>query len=242
MNVFITGTDTDVGKTVVTAGIAAVMQSLGYETGVYKPIQSGCINRNGFYISPDLLFIKSIDPNIKIKSTYSFLNAVSPALASKIENIEIKTDEILFDYNFMKEVNDFVAVEGAGGLLCPISDELYILDIIKLLNLPVVIVAKPDLGTINHTLLTIQAAKNNGLKVKGVIINRFPLNTDDIAIKTAPEYISRLSGVEILGILPEIEFKDNAPNPEILISETVKNINLEKIFDIKIPKLSGDFQ
>jgi dethiobiotin synthetase len=240
MNIFITGTDTDVGKTVITAGISAVMQSLGYEVGVYKPIQSGCINRNGFYISPDLQFIKSVDPNIKIKSTYEFINPVSPALAAKIENVEITEQEILADYNFMKNFNDFVVVEGAGGLLCPVYEDMFISDIIKLLSIPLLIVARADLGTINHTLLTIKTAQGLGLEVKGVIINRFPMKTKNPAIKTAPEYISKLSGVEILGILPEIQSKNDYLNPEILVSEVVKNIDIEKIFDIKIPKLSGE--
>jgi dethiobiotin synthetase len=240
MNVFITGTDTNVGKTVITAGIAAVMQSLGYETGVYKPIQSGCINRNGFYISPDLQFVKTVDSNIKIKSTYNFINPVAPALAAKIENVEIIPQEILSDYNFMKKFNDFVVVEGAGGLLCPVYDDLFISDIVKLLNIPLIIVTKADLGTINHTLLTIKTAQGMGIKVKGVIINKFLENTIDMAEKTAPEYISKLSGVEVLGILPEIQSKNAELNPEILVSEVVKNINIEKIFDIKIPKLSGE--
>ena len=70
MHIFVTGTDTDVGKTVVTAGIAAVMQSLGYQAGVYKPFQSGAIERNGFYISPDLAFVKKMDFYIETLCTY----------------------------------------------------------------------------------------------------------------------------------------------------------------------------
>ncbi|HSA06181.1 MAG TPA: dethiobiotin synthase [Candidatus Gastranaerophilales bacterium] len=240
MNIFIAGTDTGVGKTVVTAGIAAVMQSLGYAMGVYKPVQSGAIYKDGELIAPDIEFVKSIDSNIKTKVSYNFKPAVAPSLAALLENSKIYKNRLKIDYESMKECCDFVIVEGAGGLLVPLSDDFMVRDLIKLLELPVLLVARPDLGTINHTLLTIEAAKAIGLEILGVIISNYPVETDDIAIKTAPDIISELTGVKIIGILPSVkEIKENKPNQaEALIDMVINNIDVQEIFRLKIPKLA----
>lgn len=234
MNIFISGTDTNVGKTVVTAGIAAVMQGLGYSAGVYKPVQTGAIKQENRIISPDLRFIESIDSNILTKSTYNFLYPAAPALAALMEGVKININNFSRDYKELSRKCDFVLAEGAGGLLTPVYNDFLIRDLIKLLNLPLLIVARPDIGTINHTLLTIEAAKSSGIKIIGVIISNFPENTENMAIKTAPKIISDLSGVNILGVLPSI----SEINPEILIDAIINNLDLQEIFKLKIPKLS----
>ncbi|EKE02549.1 MAG: hypothetical protein ACD_20C00363G0015 [uncultured bacterium] len=238
MSIFITGTDTDVGKTVVTAGMAAVMQGLGYSIGVYKPVQTGSTDGGDTLISPDLHFVHSIDPNILTKSSYDFINPVAPSLAAIIEEVEINPNLFIRDYQELKSQCDIVLVEGAGGLLAPIYQNFFVRDLVKLLNLPLLIVARPDLGTINHTLMTIEAAKNHNIDILGVIISNYPADTDDIAIKTAPDIIHSLSGVEILGVLPRIEgMMQDFNNQELLIEYVIKSINLQEVFKIKIPKL-----
>ena len=102
--------------------------------------------------------------------------------------------------------------------------------------MPVVIVARPDLGTINHTLLTIEAAVKGGLQVLGVVISNYPSETDDIAIKTAPDLISEISGVKVLGILPSVQGFDETP--DALIDTVINNIDIQALFNIKIPKLA----
>ncbi len=238
MNIFITGTDTDVGKTVVTAGISAVMQSLGYNMGVFKPVQSGAIDQNGFLISPDIQFVKRIDPNIKTRCSYNLKEPVAPSIAARLENIKIDKKVLIHDYDILNESCDLTVVEGAGGLLVPLFQDFLISDLIKELNLPLVIVARPDLGTINHTLLTINNAKNLGLQIAGVIINNYPAGTNDIGIKTAPKIIQKLSDCEILGIIPKLGDSFGNISPENLLDAVINNINLEKLFNIKIPKLS----
>jgi len=241
MNIFITGTDTDIGKTMVTAGIAAVMQGLGYSTSVYKPVQSGCRDEEGVLIPPDLEFVEFIDSNITVKSTYNLLHPVAPSLAAMLEDIVINRNDILRDYRDLCNKSDFVLVEGAGGLMVPVYQTFLIRDLVKLMDLPLLIVARPDLGTVNHTLLTIEAAKRHGINVLGVVISNFPKNTDDISIKSTPAMISELSGVKILGILPHIDCKitDNG-FPDHLIDEVINNINIQGIFNLSIPKLSYD--
>ena len=236
MNIFITGTDTDVGKTIVTAGLAAVMQSLGYQTGIYKPVQTGCIVKNGSLVAPDLEFIKSIDPNIITKSTYNFKEPIAPALAAEMEGVKISRQAFVNDYNELRNKCEFVIVEGAGGILCPITNDFFIRDLAKLLDTPMVVVTKPNLGTVNHTLLTLQSARAAKIDVRGVIISNYDKNSEDISEKNAPWMISRYSNERILGTLPNVV--DNGKlNPERLISEILKNLNLQMIFDIEIPKL-----
>ncbi|OGH96966.1 MAG: dethiobiotin synthase [Candidatus Melainabacteria bacterium GWF2_32_7] len=238
MSVFITGTDTNVGKTVVTAGIAAVMQGLGYSIGVYKPVQTGAIEAGDNLISPDLHFVHSIDPNILVKSTYDFINPVAPSLAAAVENVKINPNYFLRDYQELKNECDLVLVEGAGGILAPVYENFLIRDLIKLLNLPLLIVARPDLGTINHTLLAIEAARSYNIDILGIIISNYPANTDDIAIKAAPDMIKSLSGVDILGVLPKVEgLMHDFNNHELLIEYVINNLDLQQIFRIKIPKL-----
>ncbi len=237
MDIFITGTDTDIGKTVITAGIAAVMQSLGYEMSVFKPFQSGAKEGNKRLISPDLEFVEHIDANIKRKTSYMLKAPTAPSVAAELEGVVIDKQKVLQDFIDLKNTCDIVVTEGAGGLLVPVYGETLMSDIIKMLNLPVVIVAGANLGTINHTLLTVKTAQNLGLNVVGVIINKYPHKTKDEAIKSAPSLISKFSGVKLLGVVPEVKDFDDTLTPETLIDLIINNVNLEEVFGMKIPKL-----
>ena len=235
MNIFVTATDTDVGKTIVTAGLAAIMQSLGYKAGILKPLQTGAISQGDFLISPDLAFIKKIDPYVSTHASYVLKTPSAPYLASEIEGVPIETDVILRDYVKMTQKCDTVIVEGSGGILVPVSSGILMSDVAKKLNLPIVIVARPNLGTINHTLLTINAANQSGLRIAGVIINKYPEDTADVVIKTAPRLIEEYSDAKIVGIIKD--FKTDHITPSILIDAMLNSVDLEKIFNIKIPKL-----
>ena len=236
MQLFVTGTDTDVGKTVVTAGLAAVMQSLGYKSGVYKPFQSGAEEKNGFLISPDLSYVKKLDFYIETLCTYLLKAPTAPYIAAELENVNINLSAVAREYQSLKQTCDVVLVEGAGGLLVPVTKDALMIDAAKMLDLPLLIVARPNLGTINHTLLTINQAKIAGLDIAGVVINRYPQDTDDIAIKTAPRLIEEYTDVNILGFIPDIADFDNV-KPGALIIFFVNRVDIEKIFRIKIPKL-----
>jgi len=173
----------------------------------------------------DLEFIKSADESILTKASYNFKEPAAPSLAAYLEGIDIDIDKIIEDYKELGKKCDFVIVEGAGGLLTPIKDSFSMRDLAKTLNLPLVIVARPNLGTINHTLLTIEAAKNKNIKIAGIIISDYPSGTENIAIKNAPDMIKELSGEKILGILPKIEDLNN--NPAVLKDMFLKHINID---------------
>ena len=237
MQVFVTGTDTDIGKTVVTAGLAAVMQSLGYKAGVYKPIQSGAEEKNGFLISPDLSYVKKLDFYVETLCTYLLKPPTAPRIAAEIDGVSINLNAINREYQSIKQTCEVVFVEGAGGLMVPVTKESLMIDIAKMLDIPLLVVARPHLGTINHTLLTINQAKQAGLDIAGVIINRYPSGTTDIAIKTAPRLIEEYSDSSILGIIPDIPNFENI-KPGALINILINSVDIEKIFRIKIPKLN----
>ena len=237
MNIFITGTDTDVGKTFITAALAALMQSLGYKTGVYKPFQSGAEEKNGFLIAPDLAYVKKIDAFVDTACTYLMKPATAPALAAEIDKVHIDINSIARDYKILNDKCELVITEGAGGLCVPIAPQYLTSDIVKFLNLPIVIIARPDLGTINHTLLTINYAKEQGIDVRGVIINRYPQGTNDIAIRTAPRLIEEYSDTKVLGIVKNVE-NANLLAPSAMIDIILNSVDVEKIFEVTIPKLN----
>lgn len=205
MVIFITGTDTNVGKTFVTAGLAVFLAKQGYKVGVFKPLQTGAIKAKDGFQCPDLEYVKSFDMNIITKSSYQFIEPVAPYIAAKINKTEISFNKINDDLCELQDICDFVIVEGAGGILTPIYADKTMADLIKFMNIPVIIVSRPDLGTINHTLLTVESTKNYNINLKGIIISKYPNNIKDLAIKTAPEIIKIFSNTPILGIIPQYE-------------------------------------
>ena len=237
MHIFVTGTDTGIGKTFVTASLAAVMQSLGYKAGVYKPFQSGAEEKNRFLVSPDLAYVKKLDFYVETLSSYLLKPPTAPSIAAEIDGVQINFQTVTREFQTLKQNCEIVLVEGAGGIMTPVTKNKTMGDVAKLLDIPLLIVARPDLGTINHTLLTINYAKMLGLSIAGVIINRYPSKTDDIAIKTAPGIIEEFSGVSVLGILPEIPNFDMT-KPGELIDIFINSVDIEQIFRIKIPKLN----
>ncbi len=215
MEYFITGVDTDIGKTFVTKGLALVSEYKGKITGVYKPLQSGAIKTEKGILAPDLEEIKKASKTINTKCTYLFEGEVSPALAARLAGIKIDTDKIKTDFNEFKKKNDITFVEGAGGILAPAADNMLFADLIKLLNIPVIIVTVPFLGRLNHTLLTIHYAKTNNIPVKGIIINRMPVKTDNLATGNFIQELKIYTDIPVLGIIKEM----NTNTKEEIIKE-----------------------
>ncbi|MDI6736494.1 MAG: dethiobiotin synthase [bacterium] len=202
---FVTGTDTNVGKTVIAAGLAGLFKEKRLKVGVMKPIQTGAIKRNGKLVSPDIeLMIKTsgITEDIDLLNPYCLEPPLAPLVASQITGVKIDIEKILEAYSKLKANYEIVIVEGAGGLLVPILSNYLMIDLIKDLDLPVLIVAKPSLGTINHTLLTIREAQAQGIRVLGVVINGLKEDKAGIAEQTNPQVIEELSKIPILAVIP----------------------------------------
>lgn len=236
LNIFVTGSDINVGKNFITAGLAATMQSLGYQTCVYKPVETGAAEKNGFSQSPDLVFVKSIDPYIKVASSYLLKSSSEPCIAAEEENIKIDKSVIKKDYEQISKEVDCLITEGIGGVMTPVGINFYVSDIIKELNLPVVVVVKPSLNVINQTLLTINHAKEKGLNVRGVIINNFYSSQEQADIKHIPRLIEEYSGAKIVGVLQSLEQSPKI-DPNSLITNILNGIDIESVFDVKISKL-----
>lgn len=236
LNIFITGTDINVGKTFITAGLAATMQSLGYSTCVYKPIQTGSIEKSGFAQSPDLVFIKTIDPYIKTYSSYLLKQSATPVIAAESEYITIDKKVIKKDFEMVSNDHDCVIVESTGGIMTPLAPNFLMSDMVKMLDLPVVVIIKPEAGVVNQALLTINHAISKGIKVRGVIINDFPERITDIDIKTTPRLIEEYSDAKILGIVRNFPNVKKI-NPNDLITDILNGIDIESVFDVKISKL-----
>ena len=236
MNIFITGINNKSGKTVISAGITAVMQSLGYKAGVYKPIQTGAIDKGKYLISPDLSFVKMLDPYIKTHSTYMMVSKATPIIAAEIENLKIKLDEIEKDNKKKKKSTDTLIVESTGGLMTPLNKGIFSIHIPIMLKLPILFIVNPAENTINNYLNEINTAKSANAKILGVIINKFPVYSENPDIKAFPALIEEYTDVKVIGLVRN--FKEKSVQSNILFNEILNGIDLEDVFQIKIPKLN----
>lgn len=202
--IFVTGTDTGVGKTIIAGGIAGALRDRGIDVGVMKPVESGCMVVEGRKIPSDALFLKvmaGINDPIELINSYSLEKPLAPSVTAEREGIEIDTDKILSDYKKLKKRHKFLIVEGVGGLMVPIKKGFFVSDLIRLMKLPILVVIRANLGTINHTLLTVNHANHLKISVFGVIINH--LSKDDgLAEKTNPGVLKELLNIPIIGDFP----------------------------------------
>ncbi|OGP08910.1 MAG: dethiobiotin synthase [Deltaproteobacteria bacterium GWA2_45_12] len=222
---FICGTDTGVGKTLVTGALCLYFCHKKKPIGAFKPLESGCASRltpNHIHRNDSSFLQKCAgmkEPLDEI-NLYWFKEALTPALAAKRAGIQISFPKIKQGLKNLQKKYKTVFVEGAGGLLAPIKGLQTNLDLIKSLKLPVIVVARLGLGTLNHTLLTLDVLKRNKIKVAGVILNQTKSSLS-LADKTNPGILKQYN-VPLLGVFPYIQKK----NPKSLLKGT-KKLKLE---------------
>jgi dethiobiotin synthetase len=201
---FITGTDTGVGKTLITGGIAHLLTRQGLKVGVFKPIATGCRNEMGEWVSADAEFLAMCaemnEPQTVI-APICYQTPSAPLVAARAEKRSIDYPQIIAMYRYLCGKYDVVLVEGIGGVLTPLDEETTILDMAAAMGLPTVVVARPRLGTINHTLLTLRAVRDAGLPLAGVVINGYNAATADLAEETAGSVIAELGKTQILAVV-----------------------------------------
>jgi dethiobiotin synthetase len=182
LKLFITGTDTGIGKTWVSAAIAAKALNLGRSVGYYKPIQTG----TPVGLPPeDPHFIETLfGASVRTYNRYNFVPPVTPSVADTEGVIDMGL--ILKDVAQFAEQSELLLVEGAGGLAVPVTPDLLMVDLIQTMSIPVVLVASCQLGTINHTLLSVEALKRRNIQLLGIVLNNYPqdLHTSELAIQT----------------------------------------------------------
>jgi dethiobiotin synthetase len=203
---FVTGTDTDVGKTVIAAALALLVRQMGRQPGVFKPVATGCRRdlRLGL-VSEDaevLAHCAESHEDLATINPVRYAGDLAPMVAAEHTRRPIDWEAIERSWEWIRTHNDWVIVEGAGGLLVPVDKTTNMADLAKRWGLPLVIVARPTLGTINHTLLTIEAARRRDLPIAAVVINRYRPSSASLAEETNPEVIARLAGMSIPLIVP----------------------------------------
>jgi dethiobiotin synthetase len=202
--IFITGTDTGVGKTYVACGIAKTLRRMGIDVGVMKPAETGCRKRNGQLFPIDAINLaraSGVHDALELINPYRFSAPLAPFVAAEADGKRIDALKILKCSRILSKRHDFIIVEGAGGIMVPLSQDYLYLDLAADLRLPIVIVARPCLGTINHTLLTISAIKKRRLKIAGLVINYAQDWKDGLSERTSPAAIKKISGVKLLGVV-----------------------------------------
>ncbi|WP_155476017.1 dethiobiotin synthase [Heliobacterium mobile] len=231
--IFITGTDTGVGKTVVTAALTKVFNDGGISTVPCKPIQTGAAKVKGDWYREDVAVYRQF---VSLPWTDAELcplcyeHPLAPAQAAELEERPVDLAEVHRAYRQLAKRHPLVLVEGAGGLAVPVSGpEFTMADLALQLQIPAIIVARAGSGTINHTVLTVRYAQEKGLPVLGIIFNEVS-ETPSLAEATSPAVIARMTGLPILACLRRIDGSiELAENRESLCRELAEQMNLLKL-------------
>jgi len=199
---FVTGTDTGVGKTLVGCAIAAALRARGVDVGVMKPVETGVGERGPLDALALAEASGSGDP-IELVCPQRFALAAAPSVAAAGEGRVVDLRAIRSAWARLRERHAFALVEGAGGLLVPLRDDYAMADLARAIGLPLLVVARGALGTINHTLLTLEVAERRGLAVAGVVVScgPAPLADADVANLAA---LRRALGTLLRGVIPTL--------------------------------------
>lgn len=223
---FITGTDTGVGKTIVAGAVIKAVNFLGYRIGAMKPVESGC-GREGEVLVPfDGMFLKQMaqmDDPIRLVTPCCLESPLAPLAASEQDMTEIQVPEIMKSFHRLSDKYEVMVVEGIGGLMVPITRDYYVAGLARDMGLPLLIVARPGLGTINHIMLTVSCALREGLSVAGVVLNYSAPPENSPAEQTNPKLLAQICPAPVIAIFPYLKNTDE----EAIERTAVKNINLE---------------
>lgn len=234
--VVVVGTDTDAGKTIVSAALVAGLRDAGIPAGYLKPLASECTpGPEGQPVSPDVLLL---DRLVGLKEPLYTLNPVclraplSPLAAAREEGVELSLDASAAACRKFLAGQEFGVIEGVGGLLVPIAAGCTFLDLTVELGLPVVVAARPGLGTINHTLLTLQALERSGVAVVCFIFSHTqPADPHDPSVKENHALIVEYSGTPFLGVLPYLGVCEQL-NGEALSRAVREHLDLTPLLEL----------
>jgi len=218
--VFVTGTDTEVGKTFVSVELIKLLKAGGINVGVMKPVATGGMR------SKDAVLLKKasgVKEPLELINPESFKHPLAPICAARLEKRDVNIGKIKECFDEIRSKHDFLVVEGIGGLQVPIKKDYLVTDLIEDLSLPVVIVASPFLGTINHTLLTVESLKQRGIDIKAIILNSHPYKKEGICERTNPDIIEEISGV------PVYKLSDLSKAVDKIIPKVHKNLKAKNL-------------
>ena len=225
---FITGTDTGVGKTIIAGAMIKILCFLGFKTSGMKPVESGCVREDGVLIPSDGMYLRQIaqmqEPVTEV-TPCCFESPLAPLPASELENAYVSVTKIMKAYYSLHANYNAVIVEGVGGLMVPLKKDYFVVDLAREIGLPLIVVAKPGLGSINHTMLTVNYALKEGLIVAGIIINYSHPPENSLAEETNPRLLKQICPVPLISIFPHLKNMDD----DILARTALKNLDLEVI-------------
>ena len=224
-SLFITGTDTDIGKTYVTAGLAVTLRKMGIDVGVMKPFAAGTPQKKGFK-SEDVEILsqaaQTSDPERLVNPQF-FQMSASPYTASKSLKVKVNIKTIISSFKKLKKLHSMLLVEGMGGIMTPILKNYYVTNLIKEMKIPTIIVTSAKIGTVNHTIMTCKMCEKYQIPIKGIIINNFEENGYEL--KILKRDLKSLTGVPILGAISYIDnLSDNS-----LYKNFKKNIDMKSL-------------
>jgi dethiobiotin synthetase len=229
-NYIFLGTDTSVGKTLVMAAVARRMQSLGRRVALYKPVQSGGVrDSKGHILYTDADVLSLATGNLLSPeeiAPWRFDPEIAPFVLLEESGITISLDDVVAHFHRLQMGHDVVFVEGAGGVAIPLFGEISAVDLLKALNLRPVVVGRIGLGTINHTLLTLEYLRARGVEPLGMVLTD-TAGVRDLSSEKNPGIIARLGRTRILGVIPyQGDFTAGPPSVEVLdrIGALVENL------------------
>ncbi len=216
-SLFITATGTDIGKTYISGLIVKKMRESGFDCGYYKPVLSGANVQNGIIVPGDCKHVVDIS-GLEIEPvkclSYCFEEAVSPHLASKRAGVNIDIDKIKSDYTNLSKEYEYMLIEGAGGITCPIIDDKYLMwNLIKDLGTSVLVVADGGLGTINSVLTTVEYIEKRDIKIQGLVLNNY--DESSFMHRDNLEMVEKMTGLKVVATVKKDE-KDINVNKNVL--------------------------
>ncbi|SDT27033.1 dethiobiotin synthetase [Paenibacillaceae bacterium GAS479] len=211
---FVTGTDTGVGKTVVTAAITAMLRAEGMNLGVWKPVQSGALIGSGTTDAERLLKSTGINESLEAVAPFTYEAPLAPMLAARQAGATLKLEDVIAAGLPLAARYEALIVEGAGGVAVPLTENALVADLIAELSMPALIVARSGLGTVNHTLLTVSYLRQRGIPIVGVVLNdgesaESELN-DDPSVAANAQLIEQYGGIGVLGRFPRVHAEATA--------------------------------
>jgi dethiobiotin synthetase len=205
-SLFITATDTEVGKTVIAGAIADWFRARGANVGVLKPVATGCVHRREGLVSEDAEFLAHCAQTrfpLDVICPNRYAEGLSPNVAAERRGVPMDWHAVQRSIDTMSQTCVVLIVEGVGGVMAPVDASHTVLNLAQWIGSPAVVVARPGLGTINHTVLTVDALRTGGVKVAGVVVNRYPADGASVAQETNPRQIERWGKTQVLAVVPE---------------------------------------
>lgn len=233
---FVTGTDTGVGKTLVTGALAMILKERGFRVGVMKPIQTGS-SSDGSTGNDDISLLQAASgdrESARRISTYRLSPPLAPLAAARLERVVIDHTRLAAQFEDLSTRSDILLVEGIGGVMVPLAENYLVLDLIEMLGLPALVIGRAGLGGVNHALLTLEALERRRITTLGILFNlAVPLTqqpAEALQIETTRRLISEFSRVPQRGMLPYVG--GGSKNGIAKMSELTREASLQSLADL----------